>query len=81
MVPQPPFDSPGKEQLLAEAFRNTLELCPPLQTLWLIVAPGLNKDVQIPHRAKDSWFGLWASTFPPHDPLKRFETFLQYLAR
>jgi hypothetical protein len=81
MLPQPPFDSPGKEQQLAEAFRNTLEQCPPLQTLWLIVAQGLDTHIQIPYREKDSWFGLWASTFPPHDPLKRFETFLQYLAR
>jgi hypothetical protein len=43
MVPQPPFAGQGKEQQLAEAFMNTLEQYPPLQTLWLIVVQGLNK--------------------------------------
>jgi hypothetical protein len=77
MVPQPPFDSQRKEQQLAEAFRITLEQYPTLQTLWLIVVQSLNEHVQIPHRDKDSWFGLLASTFPPYDPLMRFETFLR----
>jgi hypothetical protein len=79
MIPQPPFDSQPKSQQLANAFTVMLQQHPALQRLWLIVVQSLNKEAPIPRHARDSWFALLTSTFPPYDPLTRFETFGQYM--